>query len=358
MIGLLVCAGVMLGAGQADAARDRTAKGEKAAPAAKTATPAAEPEKTAAEPRPVPEGDARVPDTAPDLAPDGTRLQPSGSRQPAVLETPRAGGAAPVPGGLPTVQPQAGPIGATATPSPRETIDADVSVRSVAVTSAFTGTEVVLFGAINNARAQTSRTDVYDIVVVFEGAPASVLVRRKSHVAGIWLNTASLKLERVPSYYAIASTRPLSEIAVPETLRAHRIGFEYVQVDELTGDTKGLDKQQVAEFKQATTQLKRKEGVYSKSDYGVSFIGRSLFRAAIALPANVPVGQLTARVHLFRNGDMLAQTPARVMLARQGIERSIYTFAFEHPLLYGLTAVIIALACGLVASALFNRRSA
>lgn len=369
-VSVLACAGVLLaaGTGHVEAARDRTVKGEKAAPAAKPAPAAAEPERKTAEPAaesppvPGPESNAPIPDLAPDLAPDGKHLQPRGSRQPAVLESPR-GGAAPVPGGLPAtppsaVVPQAGPIGATATPTPRESIDADVSVRSVAVTSAFTGTEVILFGAINNSRPQTSRTDVYDIVVVFEGAPAPVLVRRKSHVAGIWLNTAALKLDRVPSYYAIASTRPLPEIAVPETLRAHRIGFEYVQVDELTGDTKGLDKKQVAEFKQATTQLKRKEGVYSKSDYGVSFIGRSLFRAAIALPANVPVGQLTARVLLFRNGDMLTQTPARVMLARQGIERSLYNFAFDHPLLYGLTAVLIAVASGLLASTLFSRRSA
>lgn len=253
--------------------------------------------------------------------------------------------------------PAASPPPAAPPPPPHESVDADVSVRSVAVTSAFTGTEVVLFGAINNARPQTSRTDGYDIVIVFEGSPTSVLVRRKSNIGGIWLNSSALQLDRLPSYYAIASTRPLSEIAVPEKLKAYRIGLGYVEAEEEPRHAKLMSKDQIAAFKVAAIEQKRKEGLYDEADYGVSFIGRSLFRSSIQLPANVPVGPLTARVYLFRSGDVVAQSPARVMLSRKGIERSLYSFAFDHPLFYGLTAVAIAIASGLLASAVFGRRA-
>ena len=52
-----------------------------------------------------------------------------------------------------------------------------------------------------------------------------MVVRRKSNVAGLWLNTASATFDNVPSYYAVASTRPIDEIA-PEEFRAlHGIGL-------------------------------------------------------------------------------------------------------------------------------------
>lgn len=325
---LLAAALLIGGAGECAAARDKQAKRDGS-------------EKS----RPV---ETAAPEKGPAAAPPA-RNEPVGTEQPVRLLEP--------PGTQPAQPTPAAPA-AEAPPPPRETIDADVSVRSVAVTSAFTGTEVVLFGAINNARPQTSRTDGYDLVVVFEGSPTSVLVRRKSNVGGIWLNSSSLRLDRLPSYYAIASTRPLAEIAQPETLKAHRIGFENVQAEAAEAKPRDAEKSQYPAFKAAAIQLKRKEGLYNDADYGVSFIGRSLFRAAIQLPANVPVGQLTARVHLFRGGDMVAQSPARVMLSRQGIERSLYSFAFDHPLWYGLTAVLLAVASGLLASALFSRRSA
>ncbi len=325
---LLAAAVLIGGAGDRAVAREKQVKRE---PGEKT--------------RPV---ETAAPEKGPAVAPPA-RNEPSGAEQPALLESPVTQQAQPKPA-APDAAPQPAPL--------RETIDADVSVRSVAVTSAFTGTEVVLFGAINNARPQTSRTDGYDLVVVFEGSPMSVLVRRKSNVGGIWLNTSALKLDRLPSYYAIASTRPLSEIAQPETLKAHRIGFENVQAEAAESKPRDAEKSQYPAFKVAAIQLKRKEGLYNAADYGVSFIGRSLFRASIQLPANVPVGQLTARVHLFRSGDMVAQSPARVMLSRQGIERSLYSFAFDHPLWYGMTAVLLAVVSGLLASALFNRRTA
>jgi uncharacterized protein (TIGR02186 family) len=237
----------------------------------------------------------------------------------------------------------------------RETVQADVSTRSVAVTSSFTGVEIIVFGAVENGRQTSAESGLYDIVIVVEGTPTRLVARRKSNVAGLWVNTHSITFESVPSYYAIVSTRPLDELADPLVLRENDIGFEYVRMAPIRGWETGVTTADLEDFKSAVVWLKQRDGLYIEDQYGVAFIGRSLFRAAIDLPANVPVGPLEARIHLFRDGRLLSTYRTRVNLRREGIERFLHTAAFSYPLLYGLFTVLLSVGAGLAASTVFRR---
>jgi uncharacterized protein (TIGR02186 family) len=237
----------------------------------------------------------------------------------------------------------------------RETVQADVSTRSVAVTSSFTGIEIVVFGAVDNSRQASAESGLYDVVIVLEGTPTRLVARRKSNVAGIWINLQSITFASVPSYYAIVSTRPLNEIADPLQLRENDIGLEQVRMTPIKGWESGITTADLQDFKSAVIRLKQKDGLYLQEEYGVVFIGRSLFRASIDLPGNVPVGPLDARVYLFREGKLLSTYTARVRLEREGLERVLHDFAFSHPLFYGLVTVMISVTAGLLASALFGR---
>lgn len=277
------------------------------------------------------------------------RTRPSAPAQPkAPLQAP--------PGTPPATADQKPPL-PPATADLRETVQADVSTRSVAITSSFTGTEIVVFGAVDNSRQPSAESGLYDVVVVLEGTPSRLVSRRKSNVFGIWINTQSVTFEAVPSYYAIASTRPLDELADPLLLRESDIGFEQVRMNLIKGWETGLTTADLAEFKSAVIRLKQKEGLYVQEQYGVVFIGRSLFRASIELPANVPVGPLVARVYLLREGQLLSTYTARVKLERQGLEWVLHTFAFEYSFWYGVFTVAVAVGAALLASALFRRSS-
>ena len=240
---------------------------------------------------------------------------------------------------------------------PRETVQADVSSRSVAVTSGFTGTEVIVFGAVDNSRQVSAESGFYDIVIVVEGTPTQLVARRKSRIAGIWLNTTSITFESVPSYYAIVSTRPVEEIADSVILRDNDIGFEHVRMTPISGWETGVSTAELEEFKAAVVRLKQDEHLYVEQPVGVAFIGRSLFRASVNLPANVPVGPLVARVHLFQEGRLLHTFRARVTLRREGLENLLHSFAFGYPLFYGLTTVLLSMAAGLAATEIFRRSS-
>ncbi len=235
-------------------------------------------------------------------------------------------------------------------------IEVDVSTRSVAVTSAFTGTEIVVFGAVAGRKAGELEERPVDIVVIVEGTFEPLVVRRKSNIGGIWMNTRGLRFDSVPSYYTITSTRPIDKIAPRRVLRANQIGFDHVQMRPMPEVTVGPN--EMAAFREAVIRLKKSEGLYKEDERGVEMKGTSLFRSAVRLPANVPVGPLATKVFLFRDGNLIARSDSLVTMRREGLEALIYGIAFNRPLLYGILTVLIAVAAGLAASAVFRARNA
>ena len=240
-------------------------------------------------------------------------------------------------------------------PGARESVEADVSARNVAVTSSFNGTEIVIFGAIDGSQQPSAESGFYDVIVVVEGVPSRLVVRRKGNVAGLWLNTASATFDNVPSYYAVASTRPIDEIA-PEEFRAlHGVGLKHLKYTPAVGQSHPLSNEDITEYREAIMRLKRKDGLYLDRPYGVTFTGKSIFRASILLPANVTVGPFDTRVYLFREEKLLSRFTVRLTLEREGLERHLHAFAYRLPTLYGIVTVMIAVGAGLLASTVFRK---
>ncbi len=250
------------------------------------------------------------------------------------------------------------PPAVTDTQLPAERVEADVSTRTIAITSGYSGSEILVFGAIENSRQPSAESGFYDVAVVVEGAPEPLMVRKKGRIGGLWVNTSTFNFNSVPSYYAVASTRPLEEFASPALLDDNGIGLDAVRMAPAADSAVRVSSEDLIAFKDAVRRLKQSAQLFKRDDYGVIFTGRSLFRSTIALPATVPVGPLSARVFLFQDGKLLSRYQARVVLEREGIERWLYAFAMDRPFLYGLVAVLLAVATGLVASALFRRRLA
>lgn len=242
---------------------------------------------------------------------------------------------------------------------PLERIEVDVSSRAVEVTSSFNGTEIVVFGSVENSRQPSPEAGYYDVIVVLEGMHAPIVARKKSNVGGVWVNTSAVRFASLPIYYAIASTRPIDEIADTDVLDSNEIGFSHVPMQVSSkSPMSGVAESELKDYREAVVRLKRKEGLYVANDYAVAFIGRSLFRATIELPANIPVGPVTARVYLVRSGEVLSQATATVALSRGGFELLMYNFAHQRPLLYGLFCVGLAVGAGLLASTLFKKSGA
>ena len=118
-------------------------------------------------------------------------------------------------------------------------------------------------------------------------------------------------------------------------------------------DTQGNPQEET--YRSAVIRLKEKQKLFQEDDDGVAFIGRSLFRATVSLPVNVPIGRYTADVYLFRDGELISKNQSTLAVNKAGFEHMVYWLAFHRPLIYGGLAVLIAVLAGLAGWAFFRR---
>jgi uncharacterized protein (TIGR02186 family) len=221
---------------------------------------------------------------------------------------------------------------------------ADLSHHLIAITTAFVGTQVVAFGVTEGGG---------DIVVTVQGPRQDVIVRRKSRVAGIWVNRERLAFRRVPAYYAVASTGPLEQIARPDVLAQLEIGTEYLDLAPI--DASGFEISEIASFKDALLRRKQEQGLYSRKPAPINFVGEELFRTTLAFPANVPPGIYQVQVFELQDGFATDAQRSTLLVSKVGLEADIYDFAQQRAALYGLTAIALAIVSGWLAGVIFRR---
>ncbi len=230
-----------------------------------------------------------------------------------------------------------------------ETLVAGLSQNFVAITATFVGSEILVFGAVKR-EAPAPDTGDLNVIVVIEGPSYPLVVRRKSHRFGIWINTAALEVEAAPSFYAIATSAPLSEaILEAEDLRHHITIPQSIRVADEAGAA-----EYVAEFTAAVIRIRTEQGLYKIQEGAVTLSEDTLFNTSISLPSNLTEGEYYARIYLTRGGKVIAEHVAMIDVRKVGIERWIYNLAHERPLIYGLLSLFIAIAAGWGASALFR----
>jgi uncharacterized protein (TIGR02186 family) len=221
---------------------------------------------------------------------------------------------------------------------------ADLSQHLIAITTAFVGTNVVLFG--------TSDGDG-DIVVTVHGPREVQVVRRKARVAGIWINRTRLAFADVPGYYAVASSGPLDAIAHPDVLARHEIGVEHLKLKPI--DAAELEISEIAAFQDALVRNKQRQDLYSRTPVPVNFIGPKLFRATLGFPANVPPGIYQVQVFELSDGQVTDAQRSTLVISKIGLEADIYDFAQQQSALYGLLAVALSLSVGWLAGVIFRK---
>ena len=224
----------------------------------------------------------------------------------------------------------------------------EVSQHEVKVRQGFTGTELLLFGAILDP-AGTRAARGYDVVVVLKGPSEPIRLREKSKIGGMWLNAASTDFRSAPSFFAVAASRPVKDIVDERTAAIYEFGTDFIQLSP-TGE---IDPAEQARFTSGLVDLKRRQGLYEEDMHGVKISGQVLYQARIALPSNVQTGTYTAETFAVTNGRVVASAIAEVEVKKVGFERFVEVFAQRQSFFYGLLAVSLSIAMGWIAGRLF-----
>ena len=225
----------------------------------------------------------------------------------------------------------------------------DLSQNKIDIVYSFAGAELLIFGAIQYPGGQTP-DERPDIAVIVRGPPEAITVRRKARVAGIWVNTSAVRFETAPSFYSVATTRPLLELVDEQTAAIYELGLSHLQLSPASGDSS-----EIRTFEAGFLGLRRREGLYTDAEQGVELTENVLYRARIQIPSQVPVGNYTVEIHLIDDGEVVASSTREISIDKSGFERQVSVAAEEHSFSYGLLAVVMALLLGWSAG-LFSRR--
>lgn len=234
-------------------------------------------------------------------------------------------------------------------PAYAETVVAGLSQARVAITANFSGSEILVFGAVRR-EAPIPQDGPLDVIIAISGPDMPVTVRRKARRFGIWINTDHIKIDAAPSFYAVASTRALDQVlSDTEDLRHHVSiprAIRAVDTSESVPDTPN--------FTEALIRIRTQNGLYQTLPDTVELSEDTLFRGAIALPANLTAGDYVARIFLTRNGHVIDTHETIIPVQKVGLERWVYSLAHQQPLIYGLLSLAIAIAAGWGASTFFR----
>ncbi len=240
----------------------------------------------------------------------------------------------------------------------KPTLVPDISARQVEIRYSFSGAQLLLFGAIAYPNGRTPDRPA-DIAVVLRGPVQPILVREKQKIAGIWMNADSSRFRSAPSYYAVASSRPIRELVDDRTASIYELGIHNLQLSPGGGSLPEKERH----FEAGLLDLRSRAGLYSENPHGVEITDGVLYRAVVTIPSQVPVGTYTAETFLIEpnpdsahGGKVVAVATRDVQIDKSGFERDVWLASRRDRFLYGIACVVMSLSLGWAAAVAFRRR--
>ncbi len=234
-----------------------------------------------------------------------------------------------------------------ALPAKAEEIVLGLSRDEVAITATFEGSEILIFGAIKRDAPAPDDEDL-GVIVTVAGPDEPVTVRKKDRRLGIWVNTESVDVDVAPTFYAVATNRPLAEILTfTEDLNTRISTQRAIR-------SVGATIENAESFTRALIRIRAGQGLYQTLPTGVLVEEETLFRTLIPLPANLTEGDYKAEIYLTRGRQIVDLYTTVIPVKKVGLERWLYNLAHDNAFLYGLMSLSIAIAAGWGASAIFT----
>ncbi|MCF1709171.1 TIGR02186 family protein [Tabrizicola sp. J26] len=232
-----------------------------------------------------------------------------------------------------------------------ETVVAGLSQNEVSITARFSGSEIMVYGAVKRD-APPPASPALDVIVTVEGPLTPVVVRKKNRRYGLWINTESVEIDAAPSFYAVATTGLLRDVlsdtddlrykvTIPRAIRAVGIAGEA---------------EDASSFTDALIRVRAEQGAYILNQNAVSLTQETLIRTDVALPANLIEGIYKVRIFLTRGGRVIDVSENEIDVRKEGLERWLTNLAHNQPLAYGLLSLAIAALAGWAASEAFRVR--
>ena len=194
--------------------------------------------------------------------------------------------------------------------------------------------------------------------ILCAGKETALGLQRKGRVWGfLWMNTSEVVFDRVPSVYVLHTSAPLARLGPAGLLERLGVGFD--SLEKRTG-FQGPANDRRAVFDELV-RLKKREELFSIAE-GAAMLGRGVpglleMSTDIFLPARTPPGDYRIALFSFHGGEGAALAEKTVTVRQRGFAAFTSRAAHERGLLYGIVAVLVAIAAGMATGVVFGRGS-
>jgi uncharacterized protein (TIGR02186 family) len=219
---------------------------------------------------------------------------------------------------------------------PRPPLASGLAEDRVEVKVNYSGMRVVLFVT---APPDENETSGLAVALIGPSAPHQV-VRRTA--AG----ERRFEFEAAPTIFAIGAEPQIIGAVSPEIMMESGLNAAASAMPR----SDQLMSPDLEDWRRAFVDLKMEQGLYFFSDTTIERLDGGLRRARISLPPNAPPGEYRVRAVAFRNGQRVGEVDQVLTLVRSGLEATLFDLSRQHGVIYGLLAILLAVAVGAVAA--------
>jgi uncharacterized protein (TIGR02186 family) len=236
----------------------------------------------------------------------------------------------------------------TEEPAPKVLVtDATKSVIEIGLR--YNGDRIDFFGTLTGTEA--------DALIVKLTSPAeTVKINVKGRVGPFWMNTRQYQVENVPSMYQIQASAPLDKITTPELAEELKIGYDTIKSQLKYHIVKGTEEEKDEETVfDGLMQIKHEAELYSIDDTGrIEIKEGKLFNHYFNFPSGAKPGIYNVEYFLIKDKMLVGKASDTIHIKKVGMVAFIARASEEHPVIYGISAVLIALGAGLAVGFVFK----
>jgi uncharacterized protein (TIGR02186 family) len=193
-------------------------------------------------------------------------------------------------------------------------------------------------------------------VLKIQGEDEEIQLNRKGRVSIFWLNVDEVTVSGAPGIYMINSSGPLNGICTRKDQNAWTLGYEALERRIRFQSGKALSGSEFPEF----ISLKENNGSYQRTtEARLTQNGdrQPALEADFYIPPVMPSGSYPIKLYCFKDLVLMAQSSAEIRVEKIGLPNYLYGLAHTHPAYYGLLAIVIAMATGIIMGLVFGSRS-
>ena len=75
-------------------------------------------------------------------------------------------------------------------------------------------------------------------------------------------------------------------------------------------------------------------------------MAETLFKTVIEFPDDIPPGDYTAEIYLISGNEVAGMQSIPIKVVKSGLDAFVYAYAHDHPIFYGISAVVLSLSAG------------